>query len=63
MLCIHCGTSYRLTKLHIDKASCLDCSGVTDDLQIDDSELQVDLWRLKNPSGKTAAFIEDDNDE
>jgi hypothetical protein len=62
MICKHCGCSFRLTKLHVDKSACVDCSGIVDDFSIDDEELQIDFWRLKNPSGKTQTFITDEND-
>jgi hypothetical protein len=63
MLCKHCGCSFRLTKFHKDKQSCLDCDGITDDLTIDDAELQIDVWKLKNPSGRTPACIVEDFEE
>jgi hypothetical protein len=63
MQCKHCGCSFRLTKLHTDKSMCIDCSGIVDDFSFDDSEIQVDLWRMRNPSGKTQAYIYDSNDD
>lgn len=57
MICRHCGCSFRLTKFHKDKSACIDCDGITDDFSIDDAELQIDIWKLKNPSGKTQALI------
>ena len=53
MKCRFCGEMYKLTVFHKDTTACLDCSGVTEDMSIEDDEMKIDLWVLKHPSGKT----------
>ena len=53
MKCILCDNSFKLSKLQVSSNVCLDCSGVTDDLDVPDEELKIDLWIARNPSGKT----------
>lgn len=60
MHCRYCNSSYRLTKWHNDKNACPDCDGITDNLNIDDAEIQLDIWNLKHPTGKTEAVFEYD---
>ena len=65
MQCKHCFCSFKLTKHHKDKDVCLDCSGITDDLSIDDDDpdLQIDIWNIKHPGGKTQVeFLEEYED-
>lgn len=60
MNCRYCGTAFKLTKFHVEVSTCLDCSGITDDLSIDDEELKVEIWNLRNPTGKIKAIFEYD---
>ena len=72
MKCIYCQETFKLVKLpktkttnaNLQKESnvCLDCSGAVDDLQIPDEELEIDKWKLRNPSGKVAPVFYDSED-
>lgn len=59
MKCLYCDQSFKLSKYNKSKNVCLDCEGVCEDLDVEDSELTVDIFRLKNPSGKTQAHYID----
>lgn len=53
MICKYCYRKFKLSKFATDPSSCLDCSGVSDDLDIDDAELSLELALITNPTGKT----------
>ena len=60
MNCKYCGCSFKLTKLNTDAAACLECSGVVDDMSIEDEEIRIDIWKMQNPSGKTRPVLDYD---
>lgn len=60
MNCRYCGESFRLTKLHVEPSVCLECSGVVDDLNIDDEEVKIDIANIKNPTGRTKPVFDDE---
>lgn len=60
MNCRYCNESFRLTKLHVEPNVCLECSGVVDDLNIDDEEIKIDIANIKNPTGRTKPVFDDE---
>lgn len=63
MLCKYCHCTFKLSKWQQDNNTCLNCSGVLDDLSIEDEELDVELQIIANPSGKTKTFSKDEDYE
>lgn len=46
--------------MHVERDVCLSCSGLADDLSIEDSDLQMDIWQINHPGGKTkVSFLEE----
>jgi len=59
-ICCSCGEYYRMSQFHTDNYDCQNCSNVILKPYIPEEESDVDIRIMINPSGKTAAHIEDD---
>ena len=57
MICVHCGTYFKKTKWN-NSDSCEDCldTGATPEY---DSEIELEVEHLKNPTGKTQPVFYD----
>lgn len=61
MKCIYCSGNFKLTKFTKNNNICPECDGTLDDFTIPDSELQIEIFALQNPSGKTKPeYIDED---
>lgn len=63
MLCVYCGETFKLSTFCKDKNVCPECSGEVDDMSIPDEELNIVLFALRNPGGRTKAHFEFEDDE
>lgn len=57
--CRTCGAYYRITAFHQDYLNCEDCSHLVDTIVDVDSEYEIQS--IINPSGKTAAHLNEDD--
>jgi hypothetical protein len=61
MRCKFCNQIFKMSKYSPLANACNACSGVYDDLEIPDDELQIELKVLKSPTGKTKSTFSDDD--
>lgn len=62
MKCIYCEGVFKPTKLTKVLNICPECDGTVDDLDIPDSEIQLEISSLRNPSGRTKPQFEDEEE-
>jgi hypothetical protein len=63
MKCVYCQCVFKLNSFTKSSNVCPECDGTLDDLTIPDSELQIEILSLRNPTGRTKPEYIDEDEE
>lgn len=61
-ICVCCGEYYKRTSF-VGREFCPDCDGITDNYDILDEEINLEISSLLSPSGRVKPKIYDDHDD